>query len=479
MSSPIPSSTDAPPPARLLDLPTELLVRVVSRCDPADIARAAAVSLLFHASLAKEAIRLWAQERGYELPEQPEDESCAVRWLCFAALLRQASPPARAAAGAECSLFIDGEGRLSSCGKTLFYPGLLGHGEGVPQLNTPTRLSSPLGGERAVSVSIRDAHSLALAADGAVWSWGRGLLGTLGHGDHLQQPLPKKIEAFTGQRVVAVSAGGAHSLAITADGSVWSWGDGDGGKLGHGDEQNQLLPKKVEAFAGRRVVAVSAGFGYSIAITADGSVWSWGRGSEGRLGHGHQQNQLLPKKVEAFADQRVVAVSAGGGHNFAHVTVFAGGHHSLAITADGALWSWGWGGEGRLGHGDQQNQLLPKKIEAFAGQRVVAVSAGCDHSLTITADGAVWSWGYGDAGRLGHGDRQDQLLPKKVEALADQRFVAVSAGSNHSLAITADGAVCTWREGRCGCLGHGEDLSNQLLPKKIEVWAPELIEIVD
>ena len=74
-------SPDTPPPARLLDLPTELLVRAISRCDPADIACVAAVSLLFHASLALEGISLWAQERGFELPAQPDGESCAVRWL--------------------------------------------------------------------------------------------------------------------------------------------------------------------------------------------------------------------------------------------------------------------------------------------------------------------------------------------------------------------------------------------------------------
>jgi len=88
-------SPDTPPTTRLLDLPTELLARALSRCDPADIARVAAVSLLFHASLALEGIRLWAQERGFELPAQPEGEGCAVRWLCFAALLRVwlCSPP--------------------------------------------------------------------------------------------------------------------------------------------------------------------------------------------------------------------------------------------------------------------------------------------------------------------------------------------------------------------------------------------------
>ena len=152
----VPTSTAAPspdtsPPARLLDLPTELLVRALSRCEPADIARVAAVSLLFHGSLAVEAIRLWARERGFELPAQPEGESCAVRWLCLAALLRKSNPPARAAAGYRYSLFIDGEGRLSSCGGEEG-PSLLGHGDGVTRLNTPTRLPSLLGGERAVGV---------------------------------------------------------------------------------------------------------------------------------------------------------------------------------------------------------------------------------------------------------------------------------------------------------------------------------------
>ena len=468
-------SPDTPPPFRLLDLPTDLLERALSRCDAIDIARVAAVSLLFHASLAEAGIRLRLQEAGYEPPAQPEGENCAVRWLCFYALLRESNPPARAAAGYQHSVFIDGEGRLSSCGSAATegeeeeeeeeeeqeqeIPGLLGHGEGVTQLNTPTRLPSTLGDERAVSVSAGVGHSVAITADGAAWSWGEGSCCQLGHGDEQHQRQPKNIEAFAGRRVVAASAGRGHSLAITADGAVWSWGLGYGGKLGHGDRRHQLLPKTVEALAGQRVVAMAAGGSHSLAITADGAVWSWGFGGNGELGHGEEQSQLLPKKNEAFAGQCVVGVSAGE-------------YHSLALTADGAVWSWGFGGHSRLGHSDQQfRQQLPKKVEAFAGQRVVAVSTGDAHSLALTADGAVWSWGEGSLGQLGQGNEEEQLLPKKVEALAGQRVVAVSAGGSYSIAITADGAAWSWGDGEHGCLGHGEDLSNQLLPKKIETWA--------
>ena len=332
-----------------------------------------------------------------------------MRWLCYSALLRESNPPARAAGGYTHSVFIDGEGRLSSCGSDSSYmQELLGHGEGVTRLNTPTRLPSSL-------------------------------------------------------RAMSVSAGAAHSLALTAGGEVWSWGSGSSGRLGHGDEQHQWQPQKIEALAGQSVVAVSAGREHSLALTAVGAVWSWGNAPNGKLGHGDTQPQLLPKKVEALAGQRVVTVSAGGAH-------------SLAVTADGAVWSWGNGVYGRLGHGDQHHQRLPKKVEAFAGQRVVAVAAGRDHSFAITADGAVWSWGDGYQGRLGHGDTQSQLLPKKVEAFAGRRVVAVAAGSAHSLALTADGAFFTWGKGDDGCLGHGEDLSDQLLPKKIEAQVGAVTE---
>ena len=96
----------------------------------------------------------------------------------------------------------------------------------------------------------------------------------------------------------------------------------------------------------------------------------------------------------------------------------AGCLHSLAITADGAVWSWGYGAWGQLGHGDQQNQLLPKKFGSIARRPPGATLVPCPTRFRSTADGAVWSWGGGSDGQLGHGNQQRQLLPEKVEALA-------------------------------------------------------------
>ena len=211
--------------------------------------------------------------------------------------------------------------------------------------------------------------------------------------------------------------------------------------LGHGDEQDQLLPKEVEAFAGQRVVAVSAGEQHSHAITANGAVWSWGNGGEGRLGHGDQQAQLLPKEVEAFAGRRAIAVSAGS-------------DHSLALTADGSVWSWGYGAKyGKLGHGDAAPAAAQEDRDLDGQARRRRVGWNMWHSLALSAEGTVWSCGSGGFGKLGHGDLQSQPRPKKIEALADQRVVTLSAGTRHSLALTANGAVFTWGEGKDGCLG--------------------------
>ena len=123
----------------------------------------------------------------------------------------------------------------------------------------------------------------------------------------------------------------------------------------------------------------------------------------------------------------------------------AGGNHSLAVTESGALYSWGRGGQGQLGHGDEQHQHLPKRVEALQ-ERVCSVAAGDTHSLAVTASGVIYSWGGGSYGKLGHGDYKNQLRPKRVEAL-QERVCSVAACGAHSLAVVEKGALYSWGKG--------------------------------
>lgn len=123
---------------------------------------------------------------------------------------------------------------------------------------------------------------------------------------------------------------------------------------------------------------------------------------------GHDDDEawsLRPKPVEALSKEHVV--SAAGGY-----------HHSLAVTASGALYTFGQGAEGRLGHGDEKNQLLPQRVEALAGEHVVSASGGNFHSLAVSVSGEVFTFGFGEDGQLGHGDETMQMLPKKLRLCA-------------------------------------------------------------
>ena len=212
---------------------------------------------------------------------------------------------------------------------------------------------------------------MALAEDGKVFSWGDGLYGRLGHGDGENQLLPKLVAALVGKQVVQISCGGYHSLAVTASGAVYSWGYGDDGKLGHGNQEHQMLPKEVEALRGRQVTMVSAGGSHSLALTASGEVLSWGGGYYGKLGHGDEENQLRPKVVEALQGTRVVQISGGN-------------IHTLALAEDGKVFSWGDGGNGLLGHGHERDLDVPTEVEALRGKHVMEVRAGYDTSLVLT-----------------------------------------------------------------------------------------------
>ena len=97
------------------------------------------------------------------------------------------------------------------------------------------------------------------------------------------------------------------------------------------------------------------------------------------------------------------------------VHVACGWDHSLAVTAEGILYTWGAGTNGKLGHGDENDRAFPTCVEALRGQIVVQAEAGCEHSVALTSDGALYTWGHGDSGRLGHGETKSENKPRKLQ----------------------------------------------------------------
>jgi alpha-tubulin suppressor-like RCC1 family protein len=178
---------------------------------------------------------------------------------------------------------------------------------------------------------------------------------------------------MAGVRVRSVAAGYIHTLALSWDGRVYSWGDNHSGQLGHGDLVTRPSPALVEALDG--VSGVSAKSHHSLALTQSGVVFGWG---EALLHASH--DSALPQAVEGFGEVRVLGVSSAWSGAF-------------AIGEAGELFSWGSGGGGHLGHGDRQHQPWSKRVEALRGVRMSAVSVGLRHSVAMAEDGQVYTWG--------------------------------------------------------------------------------------
>ena len=240
-----------------------------------------------------------------------------------------------AAAAGHChTLLLTGApGFAFSCGYG--GSGRLGLGEGIDD----TRQLAPrpieaLAGVPLLAVSAGAFHTLLLTAGGEVYSCGDGGLGQLGHGDALRNEYtPRRVESLgaVGARVCAIGAGRVHSLCITEDGHAYSWGEGDEGRLGHGDDASSSVPRLIRGLLGRRVCSISCVWDHSAALTDGGRVYSWGLGMCGQLGHGDEEESVhAPRQVEALAATKVVAIAAGA-------------HHCFAVAADGCLFGWGIG----------------------------------------------------------------------------------------------------------------------------------------
>jgi len=332
---------------------------------------------------------------------------------------------------------------------------------------------------------------------GDVFSWGSGEMGQLGYSPAEVAELPRDTDGFPFQpqpglmrglanyRITQVAGGDGHSVAVTASGRVLVWGASACGQLGLSDMNEmptdaegypyQPEPKLVEDLGDYHIVQVACGDAHTVALTAEGLVFSWGGGGCGQLGH--PDTAQMPKDEDGCPYQPTPRLV----EDLAAVVCYVacGKAHTVVVCAEGHLYSWGAGACGQLGHPDTSNfpfdedgypfHPTPRMVASLRGVRLVAAACGDVHTLALAEDGGLYCFGGGSFGQLGLGNVKNLPVdvdecpfmpaPKLIESLRPVHIVKIACGDSHSMAIANTGELYGWGAAACGQLGI-EDLSH-------------------
>eukprot|EP00887_Chlorella_sp_A99_P000742 scaffold5.g742.t1 len=295
-----------------------------------------------------------------------------------------------------------------------------------------------------------------------VYAWGRGDCGQLGLGSSEDVGQPRCVEGLLGKDVVDAAAGAFHTAAVTSEGELYVAGSNDSGQLGVKGEEQVLVPTRVGALENYQVDLVSCGAAHTVAVTDAGVVVACGLAEYGQLGLGPGAGASVdhPRMVRALKGARVVRVAVGG-------------NHTLALGADGCVWSAGDDSFGALGRGGGAADV-PRPVLPLWPLGIVMVAAGDNHSAALTLDGRLLTWGRGKHGQLGLGDFENRSQPTLVKALAGvplrqgdicypklvaglegRHIVQVAAGGRHTLALAEDSSLWAFGDNECLQLATG------------------------
>ncbi|MCL2411134.1 MAG: hypothetical protein FWC97_05765 [Treponema sp.] len=297
--------------------------------------------------------------------------------------------------------------------------------------------------EHIVSVSTGLSHTMAITANGDLFAWGNNGSGQLGDGTTIWRHSPVRVG--TASNWASVSAGSEHTMATTVSGELWAWGLNNWGQLGDGTTTTRLSP--VRMGIGSNWASVSAGGSHTMAIMSmelteimeSGELFAWGWNGNGRLGDGTVT--IRPSLVRIGTTSNWASVSAGNAH-------------TVAIMESGELWAWGANWSGQLGNGWNEHH---SPVRIGTASNWASVSAGQNHTVAITTSGELWAWGDNSSGQLGDGTTNISPIPVRIGTASN--WASVSTGQNHTVAITTDGELWAWGWNLNGQLGDGTTTS--------------------
>lgn len=324
------------------------------------------------------------------------------------------------------ALAIDKQRVLWSWGKNNF--GQLGQGEDIQNINNlkPQLVQGPLHRVKISEMSCGWQHSLALTMNGFLFSWGLNIFGQLGLGDFIDRYYPEHVKSLSEYKILKVSAGYLHSGAVTDQGHVFTWGHNPDCRLvkkleyykKSGRPKNFSSPQFCEAMDQKDIVDISCGTSHTLLLDSIGYVYSAGSPELGQLGT--LAYNFIPSKCKL-----PYILVPGFSVQYPAVKVCAGDGFSVILNQKGEVYSCGKGNFARLGQGDTVSLNVPTKIQHFVQQGILVsdIAVGGRHCLAISnedsePDGraAVYGWGFNFYYQLGMGkeEREDMLVPTKL-----------------------------------------------------------------
>ena len=298
---------------------------------------------------------------------------------------------------------------------------------------------------------------------GRACTWGKAAYGKLGHGaGKLTQSNLKTPFAIYGTlyhySVTVVACGQDHSCCIADNGTIFTWGSNKDGQLGLRDFKPRVQPTMIDKCCDPDVPRLKntknkifrdiiVGNWHCLAITTKKKVYAWGKNKYGQLGLGHTNSMHTPTSILPLSDPL----------NPKNVRCIATGKsHSAVVTEDGDVHTWGRGWDGQLGHDVvTEIELEPRIVPAMENKASAAVACGRAHTVVVTDNGNVWSWGDNKAGQLGVGTLNSTPSPHIVSSLDEQEVTQVACGDEHTIVITIANEVYGFGSGVHDQLGVG------------------------